>query len=1033
MTRINTNVSSLNAQKTLAKNQASLNQSMTRLSTGLRINSGADDPSGMIAAAIQSNDIASMKQAITNTQNGSMLIGTADSALGQITSLLTDIRSLVTQVGNTAVVNSDMIAANQLQVDSAIQAIDRISQVTTFQGQKILDGTLDFINNAQTIPQIQNLDVTQANLGATGQVGVTVQVAAHAERADITTSSGDQQATTALTFAARTEIVTGVEIQANSNSSEYDGVKYTFSLGAAAATGNVSYDSVSKTLNFQGQAGSDFDDVVAAINGDAVVSKLFTASGTSATLASAPTTATLHQTSFDITALNKGIDFNNVAVKIVGAATVTAATPTATYNESAKVLTLTVFNTGATAAARFTNATTFADLVTAINGVTLSDGTKAFTATYPTTGGDANDLVLGSLAVDQAALANTSVSGYINSAFSAGTRATGEISMAAGATLNSNTSTTIAFDDGAGHTGTMAIKALIPGQANFALVKAVGAGVDTFDGTTLTINTPATELTMQQIADKINAIVPSGTGGALQATVLTDSAPAGTFVNAELTLTTPTTSAAMVIKSTVLGDATDNVKVTFHNDATATGLETAVYDALKKTLDVHTNAASTVAQVVAAINKSTDSTTGLATGVWKATNLNPAATNLGAFSVVPDTFYTSTDKIKVQSLNTGANYNNMQVQFETVSSLSGGVNAVASYDAANNKFVIQVKNSELAADAVSLQDITDAIDLVGGFAGSWVSKTAAAGVSQSAGIIFGKSTDTTAIGNTGSTGGNALLADLNLEVSADQGQNVFTFKKGTTSNQVADAINTVSDATGAIATRDNGLIDIKSATYGTKGFVALNVLSEGAGGQFTTAVSSFRANGTDAVATINGITATSIGNQLSINTSSLALSLNLQAETNGNFNFAITGGGAQFQLGPDVVSNQQLRIGIQSLNTARLGGVSGRLYQLGSGNNAALNTNPNLGAKIVDDATNFVTTLRGRLGAIQGLTMATNQNTLTDMVQNAQTSLSLIQDTDFAAETANLTRAQILSQANMSVLSIANQQPQQVLALLPRG
>jgi flagellin len=210
------------------------------------------------------------------------------------------------------------------------------------------------------------------------------------------------------------------------------------------------------------------------------------------------------------------------------------------------------------------------------------------------------------------------------------------------------------------------------------------------------------------------------------------------------------------------------------------------------------------------------------------------------------------------------------------------------------------------------------------------------------------------------------------------------------------------------------------------------VISEGAIGQFKSGVSSFRETGTDADATINGIQASSDGNSLSINTSSLAMTVDLLAETNGSFNFSITGGGAQFQLGPDVVSNQQLRIGIQSVNTARLGGVSGRLYQLASGNDAALSTNPNLAAKIVNEAGTAVTTLRGRLGAIQGLTMQTNQNTLEDMVQNMETSLSLIQDTDFAAETANLTRAQILSQANMSVLSIANQQPQQVLSLLPR-
>jgi flagellin len=213
----------------------------------------------------------------------------------------------------------------------------------------------------------------------------------------------------------------------------------------------------------------------------------------------------------------------------------------------------------------------------------------------------------------------------------------------------------------------------------------------------------------------------------------------------------------------------------------------------------------------------------------------------------------------------------------------------------------------------------------------------------------------------------------------------------------------------------------------------LNVINEATTGLFKRSVSSFRDTGTDADAKINGLTASSSGNQISINTSSLGMSIDLLAETNGNFNFAITGGGAQFQLGPDVVSNQQLRIGIQSVNTARLGGVNGRLYQLAEGNNADLDSNPNLAAKIVDEAGTAITTLRGRLGAIQGLTMLSNQNTLEDMVQNMQTSLSLIQDTDFAAETANLTRAQILTQANMSVLSIANQQPQQVLSLLPRG
>jgi flagellin len=371
MTRINTNVSSLNAQKTLARTNQQLQTSMTRLSTGLRINSGKDDPSGMIAAAIQTNDIASLKTAITNTQNGSQLISTADSALGQITNLLANIRSLVTQVGNTAVVDSDMIDANQLQVDSALQAIDRISQVTTFQGQKLLDGTLDFINDSQTIPQIQNLNITTANLGTTGEMGVTVEVAAHATQADITTSSGETKATTRLTFAART-VLGGMDIIAKSNSSEYDNINVVTSITAAATT--VTFDSNTKTL-FIGVNGAAvaWSTIKTAINGGAgTIGDLFVAEGTAAGNVTA-TTATMKQAQLDITAASKGIDMNNVSVKMAYAA---GATTAASYNEAAKQLTITVSSTADAA-------TTLSAIKGVIDATKMTDGTTdAFKASY---------------------------------------------------------------------------------------------------------------------------------------------------------------------------------------------------------------------------------------------------------------------------------------------------------------------------------------------------------------------------------------------------------------------------------------------------------------------------------------------------------------------------------------------------------------------------------------------------------------------------------------------------------------------------
>jgi flagellin len=131
-----------------------------------------------------------------------------------------------------------------------------------------------------------------------------------------------------------------------------------------------------------------------------------------------------------------------------------------------------------------------------------------------------------------------------------------------------------------------------------------------------------------------------------------------------------------------------------------------------------------------------------------------------------------------------------------------------------------------------------------------------------------------------------------------------------------------------------------------------------------------------------------------------------------------------------VVSNQQARVGIGSVNTARLGGASGNLYQLASGGTADLTTDTTTAAEIIEQAINQVTSLRGRLGAFQRTTLETNKNALNDTLVNLSDAESSIRDADFAAESANLTRAQILVQSGTTVLQISNQNPQNVLALL---
>ena len=76
-----------------------MEQALNRLSTGLRINTGKDDPAGLIASENLRSDITSIKKAISNTDRANQVIATADSALGQVSSLLNDIRGLVTESG----------------------------------------------------------------------------------------------------------------------------------------------------------------------------------------------------------------------------------------------------------------------------------------------------------------------------------------------------------------------------------------------------------------------------------------------------------------------------------------------------------------------------------------------------------------------------------------------------------------------------------------------------------------------------------------------------------------------------------------------------------------------------------------------------------------------------------------------------------------------------------------------------------------------------------------------------------------------
>ena len=191
MTRINTNVSSLIAQRNLAKTNNDLGVRLQRLSTGLQINRGADDPAGLIVSERLRTEIAGVGQAVDNIERASNVIATAEGALSEISALLISMKSLVVEAANTGAFSEEETQANQLQIDSAIDSITRIANTTSFAGLKLLNGSLDYVNQGLTASQITDLRVTGVNFGTNTSLPVTVEVLNSAETAVLFLSAAD--------------------------------------------------------------------------------------------------------------------------------------------------------------------------------------------------------------------------------------------------------------------------------------------------------------------------------------------------------------------------------------------------------------------------------------------------------------------------------------------------------------------------------------------------------------------------------------------------------------------------------------------------------------------------------------------------------------------------------------------------------------------------------------------------------------------------------------------------------------------------
>jgi len=267
---INTNVASLNAQRNLSRSQGLLNQSLERLSTGLRINSAKDDAAGLAISERFTTQIRGLNQAIRNASDGISLSQTAESALGELTNNLQRIRELAVQSANATNSSSDRAALNS-EVQQRIAEVERIASQTSFNGRKVLDGTFGSAQFQVGANVGETISVSLTTGMRSSQIGQIASAVGTAVTANALTDNG-------LTIAVGngTAVSVGASVAGSLNGQEADSayakVRAINNAGVAGLTATASNSSTGTFATIDGSGATTATTYGLTINGVAIYS-----------------------------------------------------------------------------------------------------------------------------------------------------------------------------------------------------------------------------------------------------------------------------------------------------------------------------------------------------------------------------------------------------------------------------------------------------------------------------------------------------------------------------------------------------------------------------------------------------------------------------------------------------------------------------------------------------------------------------------------------------------------------------------------
>ena len=1024
MTRINTNLSSLTAQHSLKRSQDSLQTSLTRLSTGLRINTGKDDPAGLIASEQLRSEITSIGQSIKNSERAGNIIATADAALGEVSSLLNDVRSLVQSSANKGAVSDAEVAANQVQVDNALDAITRIAQTTVFAGQKLLNGTKSFSVsgslgsfNSPTDITINSFDPSLHTASAANDVSLNItqeatKKAVSFKGTDFNTGTANSLLDLSVGTSTRTAstVITNDFSLANATSSlgslSTGSTRYTRVIegGATGLADLAGAGSETVTLDVTGNLGTqsitvnvaafkaDTQVLTDAINATSASTGVF-ASGsgsggdltlTSTLVGTTGTTATLNATAAQgaqetVRTLNPGAGSSYSTLAAAGGGNVI------TFDLTGSLGTATGLSVNLQALKADSSA-----LVSVINGATGTTGITASgsgvdgTITLTNATGGVTAITFANVAAGGGTVAGDVT--LFNAAITAGTQTLGDtdvtefnaaitgsaVTAATNGSLASKTTVfTITGNKGAADISTAALAS--GGLTGNDVIINNNFGTNTGISAFAALINTRTDTTgvVASVNGSGNLVLTSqGVGSSSLANLTVGTAGADqTLINSASTKTTSTGTDGTSNTTTLelIGDLGRSV-ITINNDAVIND--------------------STVLKN--AINAVTSQTGITATGGGFGADVKLSASKYGAAGTVTVNALAASNSADITLLNSTSSRVTTDGQNAT-GTVSHG-NGSGSFIGTGESFTYT--DASLSLDGKIDPSLTPSVR---------ASKTIQDTTAGAGGLdsLTGTGTDTISFTLTGVVDG----AQVSTSIS---NVNVAALKSD--SRYLTDLINATSTTSGvrASTTGASGNIVLESTTNGSAGQVAITATAATQAGDVT--VFNNADTFTNAVAGANPAVAN---------------------------NFDVTGG-ALFQIGPTVNYANQININITSLDLTTLGrnysttGDKGLSSLKTGGANSLDKADLTDAASIIDQAISQVGTLRGRLGAIQKNAVESNIRSLQTSLEQVTAAESSIRDADFAVETANLTRAQILTQAGTNVLALSNQAPQNVLSLLGR-